>query len=125
MRAIAVLRSQKFGVPVCVGIAVLAWLEFTTITGCWFLDNPAGYSGPTSGCNTKSPMASLVDDGIWPLQYAPFSAYWDVYDDKFAWLMNELYFRLIVFGIVIYGIWFGLTFFVRKRYDKAAALTNS
>jgi len=118
MQIIKAVTSQKFGIPVSVGIALLAWLSFTTFTGCWFIDYPAGYSGPTSGCTTKSLLMSWFDNKIWPLQYAPFTAYWDSYDDKLAWLMSELYFRLILFGFVIYGIWFALSYFVRKRYGR-------
>jgi hypothetical protein len=118
MQVIKAVTSQKFGVPFSIGLAGFAWLTFTTLTGCWTTDYDGGHTGPTERCVTKSLMTSLIDDKMWPLQYAPFTAYWDSYDDKFAWLMSELYFRLILFGIVIYGIWFALSYFARRRYGR-------
>lgn len=124
MHVVKAITSQKFGIPVSIGMAVFAWLAFTALTVCWITDYGPGYTGPTSGCTTKSLLISWIDNEIWPLQYAPFTAYWDSYDDKLAWLMAELYFRLILFGIVIYGIWFGSTYFVR-RHGIASTLKNS
>ena len=108
MQVIRAVTTQKFGIPFSIGLAGFAWLTFTTVTGCWTADSTGPTSG--SGCVTKSLMTSLINDKIWPLQYAPFTASWDSYDDKLAWLMSELYFRFVLFGIVIYGAWLALTF---------------
>ena len=110
--------NQKFGIPFCIGLAVLIWLFTTTMTYCWINDFAVGYSGPAGGCETDSLITKTLKIEKWPLQYFPFTAYWDAYDDKFLWLTSEPYNRLLLIGILAYGLWFGMSTGI-KRFHRA------
>lgn len=107
------ITSQGFGITASISIALMTWF-FATVNNLCYSDSAIG---PV--CVSSSLMDKLIERQVWPLHFPPFSIHWDVYDDKFAWLIAEPYFQLIVIAITIYLIWFGFRYHIRRQGDAS------
>jgi len=99
MRAVAVVRSQKFGIPVMISAAIFVWLATTDFGYCWEALCATGFPCNLGGCKSGPLMTWIVIEKHWP--YA--LGYWDPY-----WLP-------VTYGIIGYGFWFGISYHLGRR----------
>ena len=111
-----VLR-QRFGISASVAIAISFWLSTTAVHHC-INDGER----PTVLCE-KDPLAIfLVEHKAWPYKDAPFTGYWDNYDNKLASIIAEPYSRLVLAMALTYLVWLRISVYIRKRHKQAATL---
>jgi hypothetical protein len=122
MRLKPIITRYSFGIPVSVTVAVLVWLFTYTINIC--IESDSLY-GSSSRCESNSIMDYLVERQIWPLQFYPFTGWWDSYDDKFLWIISEPYFQLTRNAALSFVVWFGIRFYVKRIEGSSRPVTSA
>ena len=109
--------GQRFGISASVAIAISFWLSATAVHHC---TNDG--DRPTIKCE-KDPLGFfLLEHKTWPYKDAPFTGYWDNYDNKLASIIAEPYSRLVLAFAMIYLVWLRISVYIAKRQKKAAIL---
>jgi hypothetical protein len=114
---------QRFGILASIAVAGLVWLLTSTVVHCSTINEAAG---PAFRCNTDALIVFLLEHRTWPYSHAPFTGYWDSYDNKLASIIEEPYSRLFLAMAMAYLIWFRAIIYARNRHahEKKAESVN-
>jgi hypothetical protein len=112
----AYFKSQWFGISASVIVSLSIWLLSATVVHCSTV--PDDILGTKFQCKQDSLGAYLIAFQKWPYDHAPFSGYWDSYDNKLAMIIEEPYSRLSLTVAMAYLIWFRVAVYARGRHTR-------
>lgn len=114
---------QRFGILASIAVAGLVWLSTAAVVHCSTINEA---TGPVFRCKTDVLIVFLLEHRTWPYSHAPFTGYWDSYDNKLASIIEEPYSRLFLAMVMAYLIWFRAIIYARNRHahEKKAESVN-